>query len=282
MSNKIYDIITNQILEKMEAGVLPWRKSWSAGVPKSAITGTAYKGFNILRLGMEGYTNPNWASFKQIKSLGGSVVKKQHATMIIYWKLLNFENKKSGEEKTIPMVRYHNMFNIEQTTLCDDERFRVVKKDNNPIEACENIINGYEEIPKIVNVDSSSAFYNFKPEYINVPDKSLFDSIEEYYSTLFHECTHSTGSENKLNRKLVSSKKINSSPDYWKEEMIAELGAAMLGGESGINHFTLDNSASYIDSFYKLLKNDSKVFVQAASAAQKAVDCIKGVKTASQ
>ncbi len=54
----------------------------------------------------------------------------------------------------------------------------------------------------------------------------------------------------------------------------------MLGGESGIDHFTLDNSTSYIDSFYKLLKNDSKKFIQAASAAQKAVEYIKGVEAA--
>ena len=280
MSGKVYDIITNQILEKLKTGVVPWRKPWTAGVPKNAITKNAYRGFNILRLGMEEYKNPHWATYKQVVKLGGHVEKGSTSTMIIFWNLKTYQDKESSDEKTIPMLRYYRVFNIEQTSLCDDKRFEIVKRDNTPIEACENIINGYKDIPKIVNTNSGSAFYNFKPEYINVPDKSLFDSMEEYYSTLFHECTHSTGSEKRLNRKLVSSKKINTSPDYWFEEMIAELGAAMLGGESGIDHFTLDNSTSYIDSFYKLLKNDSKKFIQAASAAQKAVEYIKGVEAA--
>ena len=278
--NKVYDIITNQILDKLKAGVVPWRKPWTAGVPKNAITKKTYRGFNIWRLGSEGYNNPHWASFKQVQKLGGSVIKKQHATMIIYWKLLEFEDKKSGEEKKVPMLRYHNMFNIEQTTLCDDERFEIVKNDNDPIEACESIINNYKNGPEITHADSARAFFEHNADIINMPDIGLFDTSEDYYSTLFHEATHSTGHHTRLKRREPGEKRTMKDPKYWFEEIIAELGAAMLGGETGIDFFTLDNSASYIDGYIKALENDPKVFIQAASAAQKAVEYIKGVEAA--
>lgn len=276
--NKVYEIINNQILAKLEAGVIPWHHPWTAGSPKNAISGNAYKGFNIFRLGMEEYKNPNWLTYKQATSLDGHVEKGSKSTMIIFWRMKKYEDKNSGDEKTIPMLRYYNVFNVEQTTLIDDERFQIVKNDNDPIEACESIINNYSNKPEIVNKDKGSAFYNYKVDFINMPPMPSFDSSEDYYSTLFHECTHSTGAKKRLNRKLVSSRGINTNPDYWFEEIIAELGASYLGGETGITFHTLNNSASYIDGYLKALKNDPTMFIKAASAAQKAVEFIKGVK----
>lgn len=278
MSNKVYEIINQKILAKLEAGVIPWRHPWTAGSPKNAVTGNTYKGFNIFRLGMEEYENPNWVSFKQAKQLGGSVTKKQKSTQIIYWKMLEFKDKETGDDKTVPMLRYHNMFNIEQTDLCDDERFSVVKNDNDPIEVCESIVANYTKGPKVTHADSARAYFEHNADIVNIPRITAFDTSEDYYSVLFHEFTHSTGHHTRLERRKEGEHRARKSDAYYFEEIIAELGASYLGGETGIDYHTFDNSASYIDGYYNALKSDPKLFVKAASAAQKAVEFIKGVK----
>ena len=275
--NKVYDIINNQILSKLEAGVVPWRHPWTAGSPKNAISGNAYKGFNIFRLGMEEYENPNWATFKQVKALDGHVEKGSKSTMIIFWRMKQYTDKESGDETTIPMLRYYNVFNIEQTTLADDEKFAVVRNDNNPIDVCESIVNNYTKGPKVTHADSARAFFEHNEDIVNIPQITAFDTSEDYYSTLFHEFTHSTGHHTRLERRKKGEHRARKSDAYYFEEIIAELGASYLGGETGISYHTFDNSASYIDGYYNALKNDPKLFIKAASAAQKAVEFIKGV-----
>ncbi|MFC2946815.1 zincin-like metallopeptidase domain-containing protein [Virgibacillus sediminis] len=84
---------------------------------------------------------------------------------------------------------------------------------------------------------------------MNVPPKEDFINIHEYYSTLFHEMVHSTGHKDRLHRKEVMQANTHKSRDYSKEELVAELGASMLCGICGIDNETIDNSASYIDSW---------------------------------
>lgn len=275
MTSKVYDIITDQILEKLKDGVVPWRHPWTAGVPQNAVSKNQYNGFNVFRLGFEEYKNPNWATFKQVGDLGGRVEKGQKSTMVIFWKLNKQEDEKTKEVKTIPMLRYYRVFNIEQTDLTDDERFIIGKNDNNPIETCEEILNGYKNSPKIQHTNSARAYFDFFRDIINIPEMDLFDSAEDYYSTFFHEAAHSTGHHSRLGRREKGVKITEHDPAYWFEEIIAELGAAYLGGQAGINYHTLDNSASYIKGYYNALKNDSSLFIRAASAAQKAAEHIR-------
>jgi len=63
--NKVYEIITDQIIEKLEQGVCPWRMPWSSDAPKNLTSGKAYRGINILLLGSQGYANPYWLTFKR-------------------------------------------------------------------------------------------------------------------------------------------------------------------------------------------------------------------------
>ncbi len=275
MSSKVYDIITGQILEKIKEGVIPWRHPWTAGVPKNAVSGNQYNGFNVFRLGFEEYKNPNWATFKQVGDLGGRVARGEKSTAVIFWKLNKYIEKKTDEEKIVPMLRYYRIFNIEQTDLTDDERFVVAKNDNPPIQACENIMSGYKTCPKIVNDQDARAYFDFQKDIINMPKQELFDSSEDYYSVLFHESTHSTGHHSRLVRRERGEYYTKKNPEYWFEEIIAELGAAYLGGHAGIGYHTLNNSASYIEGYYTALKNDNSLFIRAASAAQKAAEYIR-------
>ena len=84
--NKVYKIITDQIIEKLEAGTVPWRMPWSSDGPKNLTSGKAYRGINILLLGSQGYANPYWLTFKQAKSLGGHVKKGAKSTQLCFGK----------------------------------------------------------------------------------------------------------------------------------------------------------------------------------------------------
>ena len=110
-----------------------------------------------------------------------------------------------------------------------------------------------------------------------MPSRNCFESPEAYYSTLFHELTHSTGHTSRLKRFEENSTDHQfGSESYSKEELIAEMGAAMLAGIAGISHATLGNSASYLHAWINRLKSDSRLIISAASHAQKAADYILG------
>jgi antirestriction protein ArdC len=111
-----------------------------------------------------------------------------------------------------------------------------------------------------------------------MPRPESFDTPENYYSTLFHELTHSTGHESRLDRKGITDPVGFGSHSYSKEELIAEMGAAFLSGHCGIEDRLLDNSAAYINGWLGRLRNDPKLVVMAAAKAQKSSDYIKGVK----
>ena len=105
-----------------------------------------------------------------------------------------------------------------------------------------------------------------------------FPNVEDYYNTMFHELVHSTGHRNRLNREGVTNVVQFGSERYSKEELVAEIGAAMLCGIAEIENKTIDNSVSYIQSWLRALKNDSTLIVTASQQAQKASDYVQGIK----
>ena len=131
-----------------------------------------------------------------------------------------------------------------------------------------------------IRLGGDRACYLPNLDRVDMPKAESFRSGQEYYSVLFHELTHSTGHRDRLNRKGVSGtdgewSAFGSSP-YAKEELVAEMGSAFLCGQVGIVDRTLENSASYISSWLEKLRNDKKLVVHAASAAQRASDFILG------
>ena len=105
---------------------------------------------------------------------------------------------------------------------------------------------------------------------------ATFNSAEEYYATKFHELTHSTGHESRLNRHgLETGIAAFGSAVYSKEELAAEFGSAFLCAQAGITN-TIDNSASYIAGWSKAIKADNRLVITAASQGQKAADYIMG------
>jgi antirestriction protein ArdC len=109
---------------------------------------------------------------------------------------------------------------------------------------------------------------------VGMPARSAFHSAEEFYSTFFHELTHATGHPSRVGREGIMNHNPFGSEDYSKEELIAEMGAAMLCGVAGIEAQTLGNSAAYLQAWISKLRSDSRLIVSAASQAQKAADYI--------
>lgn len=109
-----------------------------------------------------------------------------------------------------------------------------------------------------------------------MPRPERFVDRETYYSVLFHELAHSTGHSSRLDRKAGGKPAPFGSPNYAKEELVAEFAAAGLSALVGIAPATVENSAAYIAGWLKALNSDKKLAVHAAGAGQKAVDWIVG------
>jgi antirestriction protein ArdC len=277
--SKVYEIITDRIIEQLEKGVIPWQQSWSAqGLPRNGISGKVYNGINPFLLLSAGYVNPYWFTFKQVQEAGGHVKKGEKSTMVVFWKKYTSEATNDEEEPAEHLVlRYYNVFNYDQCEGLNAEKYGLKNVINfNPIEAAESIVKGYKDAPAIESKEQR-AYYNPAGDYINMPRRETFKSEVAYYKTLFHELTHSTGHEKRLNRVLKGYAE-NNRTDYSKEELIAEMGASFLSGRAGIFEAQqLNDTVAYIQGWLKALRNDTQLVIKAASAAQKAADFITAV-----
>ncbi len=272
----IYQEITNRIIAELKDGNIPWHCSWRPAEwrCRNMVSGREYRGINAILLSTMPYESPFWLTLRQLRKLGGELKPNVSATEVVFWML--FEK---DETTRIPLLRFYQIYNLEQTCGIPEKYIPYIppkhKLEFNPIETAEEIIAGYVDGPLIVHDDNAS--YNPLLDRIRMPKRSRFANEEEYYSTLFHEQTHSTGHKSRLNRKGMTCVEFGSDT-YSKEELIAEMGAAFLCAHSGIENTTLKNSSAYIRSWLERLRSDKKLVVQAAQKAQKAVDYILKVE----
>jgi len=204
----------------------------------------------------------------------GRIRAGEKSSIAVFWKQYEVEDKETGEKKTVPILRYYCVFNVEQCESIDYPKPEPRTPNFNPIEACERIVSEMPNPPTMQHLEAR-AFYRRASDMVNLPARESFDNEPEYYSTAFHELTHATGHETRLGR-MQHSESNFATGSYAKEELIAEMGAAFLCGRAGIENKTIDNSAAYVAGWLERLKNDRKLVVQAASAAHKAADYILG------
>jgi antirestriction protein ArdC len=275
----VYEIITDKIIEQLESGVAPWRKPWQTPMPCNLISGKEYRGVNPFLLAPQGYASKYWLTFNQANKLGGNVKRGAKSSIVTFWNIgeeKTYTNR-HGEEKTGKsiLLRYYNVFNLEQTEgIAEKLGLDKLPARVPDIERCASIVRAMPNAPKLEQ--SNAAWYRPSTDSVGMPSINSFHSSEGYYSTLFHELTHSTGHASRVGRDGIEQLNTFGSESYSKEELIAELGAAMLCGVTGIAPATLDNSAAYLKSWINVLHGDSKLLVSAASAAQKASDYILG------
>ena len=278
----VYERITNLIIEKLEKGIVPWHQPWtSAWPPRNLISKKPYRGINLLLLSDLKYELPYFLTFKQVKRLKGSVKKDEKAHMVVFYKWLEKKDENGnivmdgeGKTETVPMLRFYYVFNVGQCENIASKHIPwQINGQFNPIEEAEQIAFGMPDCPEII-YNCNRACYIPSQDKINMPSPNSFQSDEELYSTLFHEMCHSTGHESRLGRKGVTKAAAFGSKVYSQEELIAEMGAAFLCGEAGIANRTINNSVAYIQGWLSKLKNDKRLLVFAAGAAQKACDFI--------
>ena len=197
---------------------------------------------------------------------------------VIYWNWKERKEKQpdgSTRKQRTGFVRYYTIFNLSQIEGIDDpdvdEDLDVIEF--SPIAKCEAITRNMPQRPKIDHREQR-AYYRPSTDVINLPTPASFESVEAYYSTLFHEIVHSSGHVTRLDRKGISDDVLFGGHEYSKEELVAEMGSAFLCGEAAIDAATLDDQAAYIGGWLAKLKNDSRLVISAAAQAQKAADFI--------
>ena len=276
----IYDMVTKRILEQLDKGIIPWQKPWTGKCGAwSRSTGKPYSLLNQWLM-----PKGEYATFNQVKKEGGKVNKGAKGYPVVFFKptVIEYEDADTGEKKkkTVPLLKYYTVFNVEeQTTLDIKHKHGETAKGIEPIEQLEDVKNGYLKREKVCfyNVDGDKAYYQPSTDEVVVPCESQFDDCAEYYSTVFHELAHSTGHPNRLNRLKLTAH--FGSTDYGKEELVAEITAAAVLNECGIETAkSLKNSTAYIQNWRDAIKGDNKLVVHASSKAQKAFEMIMDIK----
>ena len=210
------------------------------------------------------------------KFCGGSVRKGEKANMVVFWKWIETEDEETGEKKEIPFLRYYNVFHVDQCNGITPKHAQPLPDTTiEPDTTADSIIADYlhRSGVTLIHQMGDRAFYRPSTDSVTLPDRYQFADAAEYYSTAFHELTHSTGHASRLNR--LDKPAAFGSGDYSKEELVAEIGSAALVNHCGLEtDDTFRNSAAYIQSWLQVLQNDKRMIVSAAGKAEKAVKLI--------
>ena len=309
----IYKMVTDKIIGMLKsASPTDYHRAWKDDaffIPLNYESKKPYRGVNRLllqeRIGFAGaFRNPYFLTFKQIKKHKGTLKKGAKGYEVIYYsiryvvpadknsgrkaysstnaqKVLDFLHKYKLSEDIvgrIPMIRYYNVYNgadIENIDFKLDELQigRAVPDSATENRAAQLIVENYPNPPAIKN-EGNQAYYNPASDYIKLPKQEQFDTVNDYYRTLFHELTHSTGHNKRLNRGIHL---MLEKDDYAKEELVAEFGAVFLSAWAGIMWYNNKNHAAYLKGWNSAIKeaqNDNKFLMRAASLAQQATDYI--------
>ena len=277
-TKNVYQIVTDRIIEELEKGQIPWQKPWS-GTRSGAFNRISKKAYSLLNQ-MILQHDGEYASYTQWQSIGGQVRKGEKADQVVFWKMLEAEERNEDGEtvkKIIPMLKYYPVFHISQVDGVEPLE-KPELNEIEPIEEAENVLMDYirREGITFIQTASNDAYYAPFADKIQLPLREQFNSAEEYYSTAFHEATHSTMKTDRCNRpqKLAAF----GSEDYSKEELVAEIGSATLMNVVGLETAkSFRNSTAYIQSWLKVLRNDNRFIVSASTKAEKAVNYILGV-----
>ena len=267
----IFESITAKIVAIIETGEAKGCISWAgqgaaAGMPVNLKTGKAYSGVNVLLLwgtAQEmGYASNYWLTFNQAKEMGGNVKKGEKSTMGVFWgsREITEEDTATGDETTrkAGFSKAFHVFNLDQIEGIAAPDAAPAGNAWDAHAAAEALI--LASGARIVE-GGNQAFYRPSADEIHMPDRERFASAENFYAVNFHELTHWTGHASRCARDL---KNRFGDEAYAMEELIAELGAAFLSAETGING-RVEDHASYIKSWLKVLKNDPRAIITAAS-----------------
>lgn len=288
-NEKVYEVVTDRIIKLIEAGTVPWRKPWRGGrggAPRNAVSKRPYRGGNAMWLGCFGYEDARFVTFKQAGDLGGHVRKGEKGFPIVFFQA--GEDKegralttagRNAKPRRWAILRYSTVFNVSQCEGLELDVSHAPEAAPDPIAAADAILRAY--LPGPVYRNGTLACYRPTTDEVVTPAMGRFESAAHYYATLFHEVGHSTGHESRLKRDGITNS--FGSHEYSKEELVAEMTACFLLSEAGIGEEVFDNSAAYLAGWMRVLRTSDKRFIlEAASAAQKAVDLVLARRPATE
>jgi len=270
----LYQQVSDKIIAALESGVAPWVKPWNAaaahnGAPYNAVSGKAYRGINLALLYAPQYASNAWMTFKQAKDLGAHVRKGERGSMIVFYKPFAVKDRNAKPdadgnqpERLIPLLKSFHVFNVEQIdNLPQGYAAPVSIRPPMPADSLlsqATIVHGGDR-----------AFYQPSQDFIRLPQPDQFRSLADYQATALHELTHWTGHPTRLARDY--GKRFGDQA-YAREELVAEIGAAFLCARCGLDGQL--QHPEYIAGWLKVLKEDKRAILTAASHAQKAADFI--------
>lgn len=274
--------VVEKIVEDMKRDGLRWSEPYLPTLtPHNPVTGTVYQGGNRLHLafvGMErGFADNRWVTFNQIRDQGWHLMKGAKSAIIEKWKsyAIKEENEETGETEVtghyLRLIGWWNVFNA-----CEIEGIPPEAGPRHESDRTASIAADLIESSRCPVIESGA--YLGKAAYAPLRDRILiapretFRSDESFTRTLLHEMTHSTGHPSALGRSCNTD---FGSPEYAKEELVAELGSLFLSADLGIQSADMEgefyeNHVSYLKSWIHALEDDPDYLFKAASQADKA------------
>ena len=278
--NEIREQITNQLIDAIKAGTIPWRRPWSSdsnapGLHTSMSTGSPYRGINQLILmastARQNFKSKWWGTFNQIKQNKASVSRGQKGTQIVLFKKIERERTdEAGDEvkNNFFVMKTFTVFNAEQTTGLEQFQVGFAKPQNNSAERYEIADAVIDATGADIRYGGNEAFYNPPNDFIQLPHRHQFESPEAAYETTFHELCH-------WSEKRIGFDRAEAGNTYAYAELCAEIGACLTMGELNLaTSKNINNHAAYLKHWLDGLAGDSKFIFKAAAQAHKAVDHI--------
>ena len=284
--------VSGEIIEQIKAGVAPWQKPWKPGEAISAenfSTGQKYTGGNSLylmsRAIRDGRGDNRWGTYNQIQAAGGQVRRGEKGTRVLFFKdrtaraLKDEQGKvlkdKDGktiyeeEQQAYPMCKQYTVFNVEQADGLElKPRSRQARPEWDAHRDAEKVIEAAG--PAVQHVAGDRAYYRMAEDKVVLPEPSQFPTRNGYYQTALHECGHSTGHPDRMDRDTLKEgmEKGFGSPEYAREELRAEISAMMTGERIGVGHDP-QRGAAYVKGWVEVLEKDPHEIHRAARDAQK-------------
>lgn len=286
-AEKIRKLVTDTIVAALEAGTNPWQRPWTgtagSAMPHNCITGHEYRGVNVPYLwciqDSMGYPTAQWLTFRQCKKAGGHVRKGEKSTMIVFSKpiFIKDEDDPTAPKKKIFMLRTFPVFNVAQTDECKLPKREQPMEEDDVMPSDEIIVHNTQAFMKDAGVEvkynGGRAFYAPKTDHVELPQVKSFKTAEGFAATALHETVHWTGHESRLARVGITSAAAFGSETYAFEELVAEIGSAMLCQLHQVSS-EMPNHASYIQSWIKALKNDHSLIFKASRLSAFAVESL--------
>jgi antirestriction protein ArdC len=283
----VYQEVTNQIITLLEAGSRPWSPSWGSGAASLPLRheGTAYRGVNVLLLWSasmsRGYTNPYWMTYRQASELGGQVRKGEKGNLVVHAGTFTPKGEaeqeregEEGEDRARSYLKKYVVFNMEQIDGLDMSQYpppvvEVRNRDERDVE----LDAAFTRYGVPYTEGGNEAYYMPATDNIRMPSFAAFISGNAFYATLAHEMVHASGHKSRLDRETLHQYS-KSTAIRAAEELVAEVGAAMLCAQLGMAPTQREDHAAYVADWLEILHGDKRAIFRAATAAQAASEFI--------